>query len=142
MAQLAAFNIEGCRAQLRRSRRHLIRRHEQKLRVRINEPLDEPRTGHPVDLHFFPRNPFHDITSAIADTILQSTRCPSLKNRRHAPSPPSLIPPCPKCRIASPESRRWNHPHGARTARLPCRMEASWGTSKVPFQRQTLPLNQ
>src|SRR5438128_436297 len=40
-------------------RHHLLGRHKQKLRARINEFPDQPRAGDPVDLHSFSRNPLH-----------------------------------------------------------------------------------
>src|SRR5438128_2890623 len=40
-------------------RHHLLGRHKQKLRVRINEFPDQPWAGDPVDLHSFSRNPLH-----------------------------------------------------------------------------------
>ncbi len=34
-------------------------RHEQEFRLRIDEPLDEPGTGHAINFDVFPCNPFH-----------------------------------------------------------------------------------
>jgi hypothetical protein len=38
---------------------HLVRRHEDEFRIFVDEVLDQPRAGDPIDFDAFPRNPFH-----------------------------------------------------------------------------------
>src|SRR5438477_5670706 len=46
-------------ARFARDALHIVRRNEQKLRVLVDETLDEPGARDPVDLRSFSSNPFH-----------------------------------------------------------------------------------
>src|SRR5687768_14304722 len=59
MRELHSLDIIRNRPGLHRHLFHLGRRHEEKLRLPVDEPSDQPGTGHPVDLGMFPRHPFH-----------------------------------------------------------------------------------
>src|SRR5215216_5311727 len=59
MAQLAAVDVEWCRAEFARFGLDVIRGHKQKLGLRVNELLDEPRARDTIHFYFFTGNPFH-----------------------------------------------------------------------------------
>src|SRR5215471_10622413 len=71
MAQLATVDVERRCSQFSGPRRHLGRWCENKLRDRIDELLDEPRTGYPVDLYLFPCNPFHNYLASFFQMSVQ-----------------------------------------------------------------------
>src|SRR6266446_1298701 len=145
MTQFAALNVERSSSNLNRTRRDLARWHKQKLSLWIHKLSDEPRARHPVHLHLFPRNPFHNFISSIADTTSQSTPFFGISrppNRRRVPSRPSSTPPCLQLRTASPASRMCNHLHGARIPRPPCRTATLLDASKPQSQKQTSPSDQ
>src|SRR5262249_26598791 len=59
VTEFDASNVVRNGAGLARHALHLADRHEQELRIAIDERADEPRTGHAVDLHIGAGNPFH-----------------------------------------------------------------------------------
>ena len=62
MSQFASFHIEWDRAQLARLALHLFRRDEDKLGLRVNELLEQPRARHPVNFHLFTGYPLHSFS--------------------------------------------------------------------------------
>ena len=65
VAQLDPFHVErGC-AGLFGSSPHLGRGHEEELRIGIDEPGDQPGTGHSVDLGTGPSRPLHRANSMV-----------------------------------------------------------------------------
>src|SRR5205809_5783576 len=59
VSQLHAFHVIGGRLLPFGDGHYLIGGHEQKLRLRIDEFADEPRTSYPVDMNVRSRYPFH-----------------------------------------------------------------------------------
>src|SRR5437667_5660699 len=60
MAQLDAIHVVWSGCLLRGDSLHLVRRNKEKLRFRVNELLDEPGAGDPIDLHLLACHPLHD----------------------------------------------------------------------------------
>jgi hypothetical protein len=61
VAELGARGVVRRRALSLRGRGHLLRRHEQKLRVAVDELPDEPRAGDAVHLHSGTCDPLHGV---------------------------------------------------------------------------------
>jgi hypothetical protein len=66
-----ARRVEGDRALTTRGRQQFVFRHEQKLGLGIDEPLDEPRAGDSIDLDVLACDPPHDLEY---DWLLKATR--------------------------------------------------------------------
>src|SRR5262245_47995210 len=60
MPELDAFHVVRDRLLLFGHAHDLIDGNENEFSMRINELLDEPRTGDPVNLHLLARHPFHE----------------------------------------------------------------------------------
>ena len=73
MSEFATLDVERRRAEIAGFRGNLIRRHEDELRLRINELSDEPRTRDAVHFHFLAGNPLHgDTTGAVGVPLLRA----------------------------------------------------------------------
>ena len=69
VTKCAAVDVKWRRLEFARLRRHLVTGHKDELSLRVNELLDESRTGNPVHLHFFTGNPLHGDTIGWAEPL-------------------------------------------------------------------------
>lgn len=72
VSQLAAGDVEGSGADCVRTPFHLRYRNEEELRLRINEPFDQPRARHAINLHSLSRDPSHGVTSGFTAACASS----------------------------------------------------------------------
>src|SRR5262249_58656764 len=59
MPEFDPFDIVGRGTLALSNGQHLVGWHKQELRIRVDELLDQPGTGDPVDLHTLTGDPFH-----------------------------------------------------------------------------------
>src|SRR5260370_4741286 len=111
VAKLNSLDIKGGSAQSLCIAQDTLRRNKEEFRLRIYEFLDQPWAGHPIHVHSFARNPFHDfyslgcggsrqilfpITESAATAVLDWQRRWTDARRHHHLDPhhrPRKIPP-------------------------------------------------
>src|SRR5271165_2863652 len=59
MAQFDVLDVIGNGVEALGFVHHLVRRYEDKFRILVDEVLDQPRAGDPIDFDAFTGNPFH-----------------------------------------------------------------------------------
>src|SRR5690349_10788317 len=57
--RLGPLDVVGSRASLLGDRKYAVSRHIEKLRLRLDEAADQPRTGDAIDLGVFACDPLH-----------------------------------------------------------------------------------